>query len=250
MANKHFVNDKQLFEVVRNYISDPNSNRPLLVIGHTGIGKTAIIKRAIDTCGAEVDFQTLNFGPAKEQHNKCLELVRAYDANENKHLIIELTCEYEGNFRTTLNQLAGVVLWVYYREDVNDFLEWARETDEQGHQNMDELMCGYLEQNPDSFSSAVNNEKKIIQSVWDRLDVATEHLQNDDVTAAIKELQIAVQHLFVVTLDDELLHHFVNQVNSLLWEFKEKDPNQILFFVGALQSVPYLNMSEEDTETE
>ena len=249
MESKHFVNDKQLFETVKNYVSNPDADRPLLVIGHTGIGKTAIIKRAIDKCGEQVDFQTLNFGPVKEQHNKCLELVNAYDANANKHLIIELTCEFEGDFRTTIKKLGDRVLWVYYREDVNDFLEWARDVNEDGYQNMDEFMCGFLEQNPAMFSSSLKKEKEAIKRIWDILDEATNNFQNNDVQSAIKVLRAAVQSLLIVTLDDELLHNYVNHVNSLLWEFKEKDPNQILFFVGALQSVPYLNMSEEYTET-
>ena len=230
MESLHYVNNKQLFEAVKNYVSDPDADRPLLVIGHSGTDTAEIINRAVENCGNQVDVQVVcedsnAIGQHKKCSDKCLELVDAYATNENRHLIIELTCECSGIYRKTIKRLGDKVLWIYCREDVKYHLAWARETLEKGGQ--------------------LNNEEKQIQKAWLFINIANTHIKNNDLTEAISELGTAIEALLYATLDDEVVHNYVNHVKSLLWEHKDKDPYRIMSGIGALLSIPYLDPSYE-----
>ena len=163
MAN-HIVNDKELASMVEEYLQSNEFSKPLVVIGHVGIGKAAILKREVNKKEKVLKLRTplwmecpdssneivrFRFDTATEAVKDFAEVLRIF---KNHPTIVTIADDW----KHTLNLYKFIaslkyhnMQWVYYLENKKDFLSWAREADEDGYQNIDELVCKYIETTSD-----------------------------------------------------------------------------------------------------
>lgn len=178
------VDGKKLAQVIDNYLTSENFSKPLVIFGHSGIGKTAIVNREVEKLGKKCYPITVYFPtgdpiiPSKDK-NRVTEVSFLSHKDVVEHLdnilnyvdsmpvIIEVTVDYLELSKQIIIPCKDKIQWVYYLESVEDWLKWAREVSNNGYQFVDEIVCAFIEQNTMSFSSALVRETESEQLAQD-----------------------------------------------------------------------------------
>ena len=241
---EHFVNHKQLFEVVKNYIQDGNVTKPLLILGHRGCGKTDVIKQCLEKYGANLTTQELSLSDSlnidsnsdvlyvethlfankpQEMEEYCGQLMHdfIYEYKHNfcgdkydlpHHLIIEITSPYEGAYGSFVKSYQEDIDWYYVRDNFDNYIEWRKTT---GNANPIDINVF-----SSWFSSRNEDEKARIKQSWLELENITMYLESGNVEKAIQCVIESDTNVRISTLDDNIIKEFDEKLMDILRQYQ------------------------------
>lgn len=237
---EHFVNHKQLFEVVKNYIQDSNVTKPLLVLGHRGCGKTDVIKQCLEKYGANLTTQELSLcdslnidsnsdvlyvethlfaNKPQEMVEYCEQLIRdfIYEYKHNfcgdkydlpHHLIIEITSTYEGAYGSFVKSYQEDIDWYYLRDNFEDYLAWRMAAGVVKPMDINVFSSQFSRRNED--------EKARIKQSWLELENITAYLESGNVDKAIRCVMDSNVNVIMSTLDDNIIKEYGRKLIDIL----------------------------------
>lgn len=238
---EHYVNHKQLFEIVKNYIQDGNVTKPLLVLGHYACGKTDVISQCLEEYGKNLKVQELSLSESLAVDSSCNllyvethELAQMYDEMEKycedllldfrfkykykinfrikydlpHHLIIEITSPYEGAYGSFIKSYHEDIDWYYLRDNFDDYTAWRKAVGVVKPMDINVFSS--------QFSGRNEKEKQLIEQGRSELDKITALLETEDVNKALRCVMDSHAHVEMSTLDDTIISEHCEKLIGIL----------------------------------
>lgn len=238
---EHYVNHKQLFEIVKNYIQDGNVTKPLLVLGHYACGKTDVISQCLEEYGKNLKVQELSLSESLAVDSSCNllyvethELAQMYDEMEKycedllldfrfkykykinfrikydlpHHLIIEITSPYEGAYGSFIKSYHEDIDWYYLRDNFDDYTAWRKAVGVVKPMDINVFSSQFSRRNED--------EKARIKQSWLELENITAYLESGNVDKAIRCVMDSDVNVRVSTLDDNIIKEYGRKLIDIL----------------------------------
>ena len=257
---EHYVNHKQLFEIVKNYIQDSNVTKPLLVLGHYACGKTDVISHCLEVYGKDLKIQELSLSESLAVDSSCdllyvetHELAQMPDKVEiycdnlltdfsfkykygimyNKYdlpnqLIIEITSPYEGVYGSFVKLFSEDIDWYYVRDNFEDYMTWRKATGIIKPMDIDVFSS--------QFSGRNEKEKQLIEQGRSELDKITALLEAGDVNKALKCTIDASTHVIMSTLDDTVISEHCRKLIEILRPYQHLS-DRVLSIIKRLEDI-------------
>lgn len=234
------VNNFELEKRVQEYLAGPSFEKPMAIIGFTGIGKTAIVKKAVDEPGKTLRTLSKGFLAQFGIPNVNSGTVFLYQIFADKILVddndkadlgylmqcelpvfLEITVEYEGQVRDFYRRFKKAFNWYAYRLPPEDFLAWSKD-------HFVPMFQDFLEFAPSVVSPKYNEFSKAQEQVKALKEGTLTALDEERYEEAFNSFKDAVHILAAISLSSQEMSELTGPILDKLGPMMKLFPPQLM----------------------